>query len=53
MYRNSSFARGIFVILAGRRVESLEMTAKEPGRLAPSTVVPTDVSDPASYVPCS
>ena len=40
---------GYSVILAGRRVESLEMTAKEAGPFgSQARVVPTDVSDPAS-----
>jgi NAD(P)-dependent dehydrogenase (short-subunit alcohol dehydrogenase family) len=40
---------GYSVVLAGRRVEPLEMTVKEAGPLGPQAlVVPTDVTDPAS-----
>jgi NAD(P)-dependent dehydrogenase (short-subunit alcohol dehydrogenase family) len=40
---------GYSVVLAGRRVEPLEMTLKEAGPLGPQAlVVPTNVSDPAS-----
>jgi NAD(P)-dependent dehydrogenase (short-subunit alcohol dehydrogenase family) len=40
---------GYSVILAGRRVEPLEMTAKEAGPFgSQARAVPTDVSDPAS-----
>jgi NAD(P)-dependent dehydrogenase (short-subunit alcohol dehydrogenase family) len=40
---------GYSVILAGRRVEPLDMTAKEAGPFgSQARVVPTDVSDPAS-----
>jgi NAD(P)-dependent dehydrogenase (short-subunit alcohol dehydrogenase family) len=40
---------GYYVVLAGRRVESLETTAREAGPAASKAlVVPTDVTDPAS-----
>jgi NAD(P)-dependent dehydrogenase (short-subunit alcohol dehydrogenase family) len=40
---------GYSVVLAGRRVETLEMTVKEAGPFGSQTLaVPTDVSDPAS-----
>jgi NAD(P)-dependent dehydrogenase (short-subunit alcohol dehydrogenase family) len=39
---------GFSVVLAGRRPEPLERTAKEAGGGARTLVVPTDVSDPAS-----
>jgi len=40
---------GYSVVLAGRRVEALEMTVKEAGPFGPqAVVVPTDVSEPAS-----
>jgi NAD(P)-dependent dehydrogenase (short-subunit alcohol dehydrogenase family) len=40
---------GYSVVLAGRRLEPLEMTVKEAGPLgSQALVVPTDVSDPAS-----
>jgi NAD(P)-dependent dehydrogenase (short-subunit alcohol dehydrogenase family) len=40
---------GYSVVLAGRRVEALEMTLKEAGSFGPQAlIVPTDVSDPSS-----
>jgi NAD(P)-dependent dehydrogenase (short-subunit alcohol dehydrogenase family) len=39
---------GFSVVLAGRRPEPLEQTAKEAGGASRTLVVPTDVADPAS-----